>query len=122
MNVTNAPESRRDHIWLFDIEDPVYDIACAAMESRPDFHQIEKLWSTINDRFLFMRYDYDPDKHDNLLYQMDMTELAGEAEITDNQALSHLRTMHGAGLIRSLVVYQEYNSVSVVVSPHMVKK
>ncbi len=122
MKVKHASSTRRINVWRFDVEDPVYDHACAAMESRPDFDQIERLWAAINERYIFMRYDYDPEKDEDLLYEMDLTELAEEADITSNQALSHLTTMQGAGIIAAVCTYQEYNTVTVVVAPHMVKK
>lgn len=123
MNVSRPHKSRRMPVWAIDIEHSVYDHACTAMESRPDYPEIERLWASLDERFKFMRYDFIPDvDDDDELFEMDLSELAGESGIDDQAAISHLQTLQGAGVIRAAVFYQEFNSVSVVVAPHMVAK
>lgn len=122
MNVSHAPKKRRNTFWDFDVTHAVYDNACAAMETRPDYPEIERLWVALDERFKFMKYDFNPDVDDDAMYQMDLSELADEASIADEACKSHLETMQGAGLIRAAVFYQDFNSVSVVIAPHMVAK
>ena len=122
MNVSNAPDTKRMPIWHINVEHSVYDHACKAMETRPDYPEIERLWAAIDERFKFMRYDYVPEVDEDQLYEMDLSELSQEAGIDDESTISHLLTLRGAGMIKAAVFYQEFNSVSVVIAPHMVAK
>lgn len=121
-----ASASRRAPVWKYDVEHQVYDNACKAMETRPDYPQIERLWSALDERFTFMKHEYDPgdyaqgtDGDDDLLHEIDLSVLADEAGIDEEETLSHLRTLQGAGCILALSCYQEYKSVSVLIAPHM---
>lgn len=120
----NAPTNSRKKlsIWKFDITNPVYDHACAAMETRPDYPEIERLWEALDERFKSRRYEYDPSVDDDPLYEIDIAELSEEAQISDEACLSHLRTLWGAGMIRALATYEDIRSVSVLISPHWIAK
>lgn len=121
-NSKNNTINKKFSIWKYDIENPVYDHACNAMQTRPDYPQIERLWSALDVRFKAQKYDYDPVVDEDPMYQIDLSELSMEADIDDEETFSHLHTMWGAGLLRGVITDQEYNQVSVKIAPHMVAK
>lgn len=118
MNARIPIKDRIHPIWRYDVTHPVYMRAFTAMESRPDYDEIERLWQAIVERHVFMQAEYNPQYDEQRLYETDLSELAEESSIDDECTLSHLRTLQSAGLLQSVTFFQEFNSVSIVISIH----